>query len=278
MRRLLSLLCLLTISLPPDAYGQQPTYVLIAALGDTFNVVIEEQGIGSNMSPYKRTALPVADNLLNKLVLRDLDAMVETAYPGSQRITIAMRPPNLRTTPHEQRGQASLDAVLDYLKQQPQRTAWERVIVVTPAYRALDKDDMAANLEGMGLLLKPLCQSADSACSTNARSTAGPEVATLNHDTVYANSYAAPYSYITVWQIDPATLQVISQRTTYSKQKIADERGELRGVLQDENKGALAQQLVKLVSVSVHDALKRTEFTGHVEVRDVHEVPAPPSD
>src|SRR4029453_15512760 len=40
----------------------------------------------------------------------------------------------------------------------PQRLEWDRIVVATPAYRALEQSGVASKLQGFGIFSEPLCQ------------------------------------------------------------------------------------------------------------------------
>src|SRR6476619_3999713 len=69
------------------------TYALVAAMGNQFFAVHEEQQIGSRLPPWRKRALEVKDDGINKVVLASLDQAVSKMHPQSERTYITVRLP-----------------------------------------------------------------------------------------------------------------------------------------------------------------------------------------
>jgi hypothetical protein len=78
-----------TASVPP---GKTMAYALIAAIGDDFNVVTEEDSTGSRLRGYNRDSITVTDNLLNRIALQSLEKVVAQIDPASKRTYLALAP------------------------------------------------------------------------------------------------------------------------------------------------------------------------------------------
>lgn len=259
----LSGLCAFAAAQTPAAAPQ--TYALVAAMGDQFGAVSSVPKIGSNMEAYRRQRVPSSD-ILNRIVLQDLDQTVSDMDPASTRVFMSMTAPNIERVVLPQREQYTIDAVIAELKKHEQeRRGWNRIIVVTPAYRAQDKNQMATNLQGMGVFVEPLCQVNPETCDQPFNPRSGP----MYHVEGSENTFAAPYSYLAVWQLDPATLQVIGHTRVFRDDKTGTPQ-HTPGAL---DKHAVATQMTALISSSIRDGLKRSDQTGHVEVINLPELP-----
>jgi hypothetical protein len=121
-------------------------YALIAAIGEEFTTVTETARVGTHLSPYRRTTEKVPDNILNRLALHSLDKAIGTIDPASTRIYMSLPAAQVdRVTPSKRDG-AAIGAVTAELAKMPQRLEWDRIVVATPAFRALARDGMASKL------------------------------------------------------------------------------------------------------------------------------------
>jgi hypothetical protein len=141
----------------PAGAGEEPaagvrpkTYALIAALGDQFALVTERPSTGTHLSPIRRTNYTVDDDLLNRLALHGLDTAIATLDPGSRRVYITLKPEGLTDVSGPQRESATLGRVLAALEAMPQRSEWDRVVVLTPTYAAKDLDGLPGKLHRRG--------------------------------------------------------------------------------------------------------------------------------
>lgn len=250
------------------------TYVLVSAVGDKFDVVSEKPNVGSHLEYYRRNRLDANGNILNLMVLRDLNQSVAAKDPDSKRILLSMGLPDTASVAAEEREQFTIAAILGELQTREQeRKGWDRMIVVTPAYRAQEQNNMASKLQGMGVFIQPLCQTDVESCDLSVPSLSGPQAVTPEGEPVVANTFIAPYTYIVVWEVDPASMTVIRKTPVFNDQKISDPHINARDI----DRRVVATQMIRLIGASIHDGLKRAGLTGKVEVREVKAI-APPDD
>lgn len=244
------------------------TYALIAAMGKQMAVVTEVKNVGSHMEPYDRQRIVAGNDILNRLVLQDLDQNVTAMDPDSVRVFLSMPTPNVEHVNPERREQYSIDSIIAELKKHEQeRRGWNRIIVVTPAYRIRDKEGhMGTDLQGMGMFVEPLCQTNPKSCDQTFDSISGGRVA-LDDD---KNTFIAPYSYLNVWQLDPATLNVIASTRVFKDERIPTPQHAPQAV----DKHLVAAKMEKLLNASIREGLHRSEATGHVEVVELKDAPA----
>ncbi|WP_295990495.1 hypothetical protein [Rugamonas sp.] len=245
------------------------TYALVAAMGGQFNIVSEVPNVGSHAEPYRRTHLAVAGDLLNRLVLQDLDQTVAGIDPASKRVFLSMPAPNLEHVGLDQREQGGIDAVVVQLKTMAQeRRGWHHILVVTPAYRALDKNDMATRLEGMGVFVEPLCQANPANCNQGFFSREGGNIGAVRTYVADGdNTFAAPYSYLAVWELDPVTLQVLSHMRVFKEDKVGIPQFDPMAM----DIHLIAARMEKLIRTSIREGLHRNGVSGHVEVIELKE-------
>jgi hypothetical protein len=255
------------------------TYALVAAMGAKFMSTHEVVRTGSHLPPWRRDALDAPDNVLNKLVLSGLDEAVVKMDPTSKRVYLAVSVPPARTdsTPMDE---YALDAAIADLKPMPERAAWDRIVVATPAYRNLPVDAMPGRTQGFGVFMQPLCQSLSGACGMNSIGkfgdgqfgSGGETVQTPEGKTIKANQFVAPYVFLKIWILDAKTLAVTDSQEVFEYQKMWDPKADSLDMSQVVSKRALAEQIVRLSSQATEEAVKRTELRGVVEVKAKGEV------
>jgi hypothetical protein len=150
------------------AYGQAATeaansvkprvYALVAAVGEQFSVVYEVQSIGSHLSPYRRSTTEVPNNILNRLALHGLDKAIANIDPDSTRIYMAFSAAQMAGVAPSERESVAISKIVAELEKMPERKEWDRIVIATPAYRALELNGLASKLQGFGLFSEPLCQ------------------------------------------------------------------------------------------------------------------------
>ena len=273
MRAAVSILGFCLINLAAAGADAQPeakprTYALLAAMGGQFTFVHQVLHVGSHLSPYRRNAVDAPENVINRLVLQSLDEAVQEVDPGGKRIYLALPAPQVDQVPPAQREEVAIGSVVAQLEKMPQRLEWERIYVVTPAYSALERDGMAAKLQGLGVYTQPLRSNLEDFFGEPSRDMhSGQTVTTPDKLETKSSAYVAPYSYIEVWVLDPKTLAVIEKRATYDSQKLYDPSGSL-DMSQNIDKKVLAQRIMSLIDRSVYKAVTGNERRGTVELRD----------
>jgi hypothetical protein len=211
------------------AAANAPVYALISAIGGQFSVVYEVPQVGSRLPPYRRTVLDVPNQALNLLVLQSLDRAIGNVRPDSKRVYMALDAAIVHQSPPAYREAAALELITSTLAKSSERLKWERFVVVTPAYEALQRDGLASQLHGIGLFSEPLCQGDDrisatdetsSSCSQGFRTARGVTTTNSKGELEQSNFFIAPYSYIQIWLLDPKTLNLIEKRRVTENKKL----------------------------------------------------------
>ena len=273
-----AMLGLATLSVAQAAQGEKPaTYALLSALGNRFEVIHVGQQTGSHLEAAKREAYMADANLINRLVLQGLDRAVKRLDPDSHRVYLSMDP----GWDSRYRGprQKLPDSVLRELRKMD-RSSWDRLLVAVPAQRVEDKDGLGRRLQGMGLYVQPQCQSdmgfgnRMGSCENSFRPASGPEAHTPKGETMAANNFIAPYTFLEVWVMDPRTLEVIDRSTHYGHRKLADDSGNITGLIAGWHDDFLATQIVEVVQHAAREAVEDAGLRGKVQVHERGPVPA----
>ena len=272
----------------PDEPVRPKVYALVAAVGEEFSIVHEVQSTGTHLSPYRRTRNDVPNDLLNRLALHGLDAAIARVDPGAKRIYLALAAAPMDRVAPPQRESVAIGNIVSALERMPERLEWDRIVVATPAYQALAQKGVASKLQGFGIFSEPLCQAG---CDTPFSKTSprfldgeppdGVEATTSEDKTIRARTYLAPFSYITVWVLDPKTLVVLDKQQEFDNLKLAEPRYKPRlDVSEADTQKYLAARIAQLVEASIGEAVMRSEVNGkhgEAEVGDV-KVVTPPDD
>jgi hypothetical protein len=257
-------------------------YALIAAVGGEFNLVVEVPTTGTHLAPYRRTTTDVPNGALNRLALSGLDTAVLKADPNSRRIYMVLPGPQLAGVEPSLREKAAISKIVSALERLPQRHEWDRIVVATPAYSALEINGMASKLSGMGLFSEPLCQAGcggfrrDDVRFLDQEPSDGVDAVTSEGKSIKARTYLAPYSYITVWILDPKTLAVLDKQQGFDNQKLAEPVYKAPLNLdQGDTQQYLNRRIAGLISSSIGEAVMRSEVNakrGTVEVGEIRVV------
>jgi hypothetical protein len=260
-----------------SAYGQAATepvnsvtprvYALVAAVGEQFSVVSEVESIGSHLSPYRRRTVEVPNNILNRLALHGLDMAIANIDPDSKRIYMAFSAPQMAGIAPSQREDVAISTIVAELEKMPQRLEWDRIVIATPAYRALELNGLASKLQGFGLFSEPLCQGR---CGDDLHSLGqdGVDAVTSEDKTIRARTYIAPFSYIEVWVLDPKSLAILDKQQGFDSQKLGEPRYKPLDLSQTGGQKYVAGRISSLIELSVGSAVMHSELNrrGKVEV------------
>ena len=259
------------------AYGQETTepanavkprvYALIAAVGEQFSVVYEVESVGSHLSPYRRRTTEVPNNILNRLALHGLDKAIANIDPDSKRIYMAFSAAQMDGIAPSEREGVAISKIVAELEKMPQRLEWDRIVIATPAYRALELNGLASKLQGFGLFSQPLCQGR---CGDDLHQLGqdGVDAVTSEDKTIRARTYIAPFSYIEVWVLDPKSLAILDKQQGFDSQKLADPSYKPLDLSQSVGQKYVASCISSLIELSVGGAIMHSELNrrGKVEV------------
>jgi len=242
-------------------------------MGHWLSAVHEVQSTGSHLAPYRRRALRMPDDGINKLVLGSLDAAVKSVEPSSDRIYLSVRvPKEAQDRPSSLDSEAFAFAV-EVLRKMPGRDRWSRVVVVTPAWRTRGDDGLARGMQGLGVFTEPLCQGGEATCNTRGRpTTAGVRARTPRGEEETASRYVAPYLFAKVWILEPVTLAVVDTQEIFDHEKLFDPDSTAVDLNRMIDTKTLAARIEHLVESSTLEAVRRSELRGTVDVKERGEV------
>jgi hypothetical protein len=267
-----------------DATNAKPrVYGLVAAVGAQFSLVTEGPTTGTHLSAYRRTTTDVPNDILNRMALHSLDDAVAAIDPGSQRIYMSMAAKEMEGVIAAKREDVAISNVVAALQKMPERLKWDRIVVATPAYRALAQNGLGSKLQGIGLFKEPMCQAG---CGNpfnaldvgwlDSEPPGGWDAVRSDDKATKARTYLAPFSYIAVWILNPKTLAIVDRREGFDSQKLAEPKYRPQLDLdQADTQKYLAARIFNLVEMSIGEAVKHSELVtgnGTVEVGAVKEV------
>jgi hypothetical protein len=257
--------------------ARQKVYALVAAVGDRFTFIQKKESIGSRFEPYDRETRTVGDNQLNRKVLYGMDLAVAARDPGSKRVFLAFPGNALNSAGMAEIEQVAIDNVIAVLKPMAQRREWDRIIVATPAYKALEFNGTTVRLYGFGVFYQPLKRSSDSISGTwESRSELMSQdwFATLDYSpdegtpgsvaaTTPANQsafvrFVAPYAFVTIWVLDPITLEVIDKQRRYASMRLFDREPDAANIGDSLDGKFLIKDAAELMQRAITTAVKQS--------------------
>lgn len=244
-------------------------YALIAAIGEQFNTLESVATTGTHLSPYRRSTTDVPNNILNRFALHSLDKAIAAIEPTSTRFYLSLPAAQMDRVAPANRDSVAMGAIVAALESMPQRLAWNRIVVVTPAYRALDQSGLPSKLQGFGVFSEPRCQAGcDFRRPTIGEQPDGVDAVTSEDKAIKARTFVAV--------LDPKTLAVLDRQQSFDSQKLAEP--EYKPAL-DLSKGDaqkyLLGRIASLIELSVGAAVMQSEIRlprGEVEVGPIKEV------
>jgi hypothetical protein len=257
-------------------------YALIAAIGEQFTVVYEVSTTGTHLSPYRRRTSEVSDNVLNRFALNSLDDAIVKIDPAGKRIYMTLPAAQMDGVEPSKREDVAIGRIIAALEKTPERAEWDRIVVATPAYRALQRDGMPSKLQGFGLFFQPLCQAGcPGGFSLIPRDLPseppdGVEAITSENKNIKARTFLAPFAYIAVSVLDPKTLAILDRQERFDNQKLAEPRYKPSlDYSQSDAQRYLMWRIASLIDMSIGEAVVHSEVNarrGKVEFGDVREV------
>lgn len=242
---------------------------LISAVGDQLTIVRQRPQVGSNREPYRRTTVAIQGDELNAAVLRGLDRAVADSEPGSERLFIKLNPKETQGIAASERERVAIGKVAKALENFPGREGWDRIIAVTPAYVAPERQGMGSKLHGIGLYIQPLegpRAGESSLLGGDFASSVEEETVTPGGAASSSSTFIAPFFYTRLWILDPRTLQVIESEGRYDYRKLFDPEWTALDVAKNLPPDQLANELLSFTERASARAVK--EALGVVTITD----------
>lgn len=248
----------------PKFDGTRPVYALASAIGGQINYISAKESVGSHLDPYVRRTLPVPDISVDAIVLRALDRVIGRRFPNTDRLYMRLNPAQLDGVPPAERDRAAFDRLTAEIQRWPERQQWERIVLVTPHYRAFESGGLGSKLHGVGLYVQNL--------NNNS------EYDTIEPDGTpgvkQRSRYVALFYVATVHILDAKSLRVISSETWTLDEKIHDSNAAGLDVARAIDVDKLAARLEIFVQNAAETAVART-LGGRIEAGEIKPVPAP---
>jgi len=211
--------------------------------------------------------------------LSSLDNAVAKIDPASKRIYMSLPAAQMDGVAPWKREDIAIGGIISALEKMPERGEWDRIVVATLAYRALDINGM--QVAGFGLFSEPLCQAGCPGLGLVPRDLPsepldGVDAVTSENKSIKARTFLAPFSYIEVWVLDPKTLAILDKQERFDNQKLAEPRYKPSlDFSQSDAQKYLVGRIASLIEMSVGEAVMHSEVNarrGKVEVGEVREV------
>jgi hypothetical protein len=266
------------------------TYMIVSAVGEQFTVLSRptDAELGTRIVPnYLRTVYKVKDNVLNRYVLNCMDKAIAKVDPSSKRLFTSLRAAEMDAVNLGEREQVAIDQVVADLKRMP-RDEWDRIIVVTPVYRAFAYKGVDGRLAGFGVFYQPnaIIDSFAMMRGVNGTSGAatgggmqsqgggeryfdGEEAITPEDKQIRASKYAAPFSMIEIWVLDPKTLAVLERQQRFDNIKVFDPQSDSIGIVGNVSATVLLDKFNALVDRSITEAVEHSNLLDKVPQVDV---------
>lgn len=255
----------------PEFSGDKPVYALASAIGGQLSRVVANPSVGTHTDPYERVTLRITDHSLDAMVLRGLDRVVARHAPDSERVFMRLNPLVLDDVPPVEREKVAFERLTAEISRWPQRHQWTRIVIVTPHYRAFERNGLGSRLHGVGLFVQNL----ENLVEYDVVEPDGTPGAQKR------NRYVALYYYATVYVLDAKTLEVIESQPWLIDEKIHDSKSDAIHVGNQLDANRLAERIEVFAERASNTALART-LRGTVEVRPIRPVgepaaPTPPA-
>src|SRR6516162_4848730 len=103
----------------------------------------KSQTTGTHLSPHRRRTSEALNDALNRIALHSLDKAIEKVDPDSKRLYLSFASGPMDGVAPSQRDSVVVSRILAELQNMPQRMEWNRIVIATPAYRAMEHDRIA---------------------------------------------------------------------------------------------------------------------------------------
>lgn len=285
---MLALLARPTSAEPEPVIASGPrVYALVSAIGDRITYTQNRIDAGSRIEPYRRSTLELGDHALNATVLKGLNDTIAQRQPASRRVLLALEPREAHGVDPTEREQRAIDAVLATLQPMPERSGWDEIIVVTPAYIHGRVEGLGPRLHGAGIYVHPVLSDKLIEEKTHRvidpDSVGGPRefvVSPKGRDHM-SRQFFAVHFYASIWRFDARTLKLISKVQRFDSVKYNDPDSGAVHYAQSVAPEFLAQRMASMIETSTAAGLRATMGVvevGPLEIVGDGEAPNRPSD
>ncbi len=266
---------------PATVPAATKTYALVSAVGDQFTYVRQKESTGSNtIDNFTRQVIKVPNNALNAAVLRGLDRAVAAKDPDSNRVYITLAQAEMEGVRPQDREAVALGKVATALEKMPEHKKWEKIYVVVPKFLLSEYSGMGSKLQGLGVYIQPLSSATlgdtELGVDIDVGTQGESDTTDPNGEATRSKRYVAPFSYLSLYVLDPKTMTVIEKNNRHDFQKLFDPNSPALDVANTIPTDFLASRIERLIERSASRAVNDKEGPATVEVGEVKPVNAKP--
>jgi hypothetical protein len=166
------------------------------------------------------------------------------------------------------------------LEKMPEHKKWEKIYVVVPKFLLSEYSGMGSKLQGLGVYIQPLSSATlgDTELGVDIDvGTQGESDSTdPNGEATRSKRYVAPFSYLSLYVLDPKTMTVIEKNNRHDFQKLFDPNSPALDVANTIPTEFLASRIERLIERSASRAVNDKEGPATVEVGEVKAVTGKP--
>ena len=255
---------------PPltESGERKPVYAIASAIGGQLNYIVAKQSVGSHLEPFERSTLPVPDYSLDAIVMRGIDRVVARRFPDTDRVFMRLNPSQLEGVPPPDRERVAFERLTAELQKMPARAQWDRIVVVTPHYRAFERAGLGSKLHGVGVFVQGL--NTDSTEKEGRYEVIEPDG---TPGQMRKNNYIALYYYAKLFILDARTLQVLEEAPWLIDEKINNTSTDAISIAKSLTIEQLSSRLEVFAEKASSEALTRTLGGGVVVPGEIRPVP-----
>jgi len=256
----------------PTVTGEKKAvYAIASAIGGQLSYIVAKQQVGSHLDPYQRTTLAVPDYSLDAIVMRGIDRVVARRFPETDRVFMRLNPGELEGVAPPDRERVAFDRLTAELQKMPAREQWDRIVIVTPHYRAFERAGLGSKMHGVGMFVQDLNDgsSRDGGPWEGKYEVIEPDGSPGQQR---RSRYVALYYYAKLFILDAKTLQVLESAPWLIDEKIHNSSSDAVNIARSMSIEQLSSRLEVFAEKASSDALART-LGGSVVPGEIKPVP-----
>ena len=263
-------------SAPTASPGSPPRVIAVAsAVGNEFNWSMAGRSTGTNLDPDLRGRIRVPDKSVDVAAIRGVLTVLDRAFAGAEFVFLRLERDHLSEVLRQHREEETFQALLAQVAAMPERTQWDRIVLLTPAYRGFASEGLGAKLFGIGVYVRDY--SPDPLDDDKLFVGGSRGFAVVEPDGTPGlqpqRRYVALYGFMNVVIVDAASLVVLERRRWSFEEKIHDSRGGWLRVLNSLPVDVLAERFERFVERTSRVAVAAT-LGGSVEFGELQEIKA----
>jgi hypothetical protein len=246
-----------------------------SAVGNEFNWSVARRSTGTHLDPDLRGRIRVPDKAVDVAAIRGVLPVLHRAFAESQFVFLRLERDHLPEVLRQHREEETFQALLAQVAAVPERAQWDRIVLLTPAYRGFDSEGLGARLFGIGVYVRDYAPDLLDGGEFGGGANRGYAVVEPDGTPGLQKQrrYVALYGFMNVVIVDAASLAVLERRRWSFEEKIHDSRGGWLNVLNSIPADVLAERLERFVERASRVAVAAT-LGGSVEIGEMQEIKA----